>query len=84
MNLLEFGWKGYDTEAINVPSSAQDGWGVQQSQQLDDDVWKTWGKWPENADELERQEFEDPLQELYPMPYQDPLDDPLFDPEDDP
>lgn len=84
MNLLEFGWKGYDTETINVPPSAQDGWSSQQSQELDDDEGKTWGKWPEDADELEQQEFEDSLQEFYPMPYQDPLDNPLFDPEDDP
>lgn len=84
MNLLEFGWQGYDTETANVPSLAQGDWMIQESQSFDDDLWSRWGKWPTTDDQLQQQQFEESLREFYPIPYRDPLDDPRFDPEDDP
>lgn len=84
MNLVESGWKGYDSETANVPSSAQDDWDAEKSQQLDDDVLNTWLTSSSDSDKLQQQEFEDWLQDFYPTPYKDPLDNPLFDPEDDP
>lgn len=81
--MLESGWAGYDTETANLPSAAQGEWMTRPSANFDGDFWQRWGKFSTDPDVLTSQEYEDSLQEFYPVPYPDPLDDPLFDPEDD-
>lgn len=69
VNLKEFGWVGYGTEALRWPLVDEDGNRLFQPDSM-------------TAEEIEHYINEEYKQDWYPIPYPDPLDNPLYDPND--